>query len=84
MKTRVCSYYKPLLLDRPAEVSPPRSHSLVGTWRFGNTREDFGDFETSLRTEFEMLFGGFPEGWGDDPALQRELQVVDGDASSIV
>ena len=47
----------------------------IGQWRFGNTREDFGDFETALRTEFQMLFGEFPEGWGDDPALQRELQV---------
>ena len=47
----------------------------IGQWRFGNTREDFGDYETALRTEFQMLFGEFPEGWGDDPALQRELQV---------
>jgi len=33
------------------------------------------DFETTLRTEFTMLFGEFLDGWGDDPALQRELQV---------
>jgi hypothetical protein len=47
----------------------------IGTWRFGNTLEGFGSFERTLQTEFEMLFGGFPEAWSNDPQLPRELQA---------
>jgi hypothetical protein len=38
--------------------------------------QEFGSFERTLQTEFEMLFGGFSENWANDPMLPRELQVV--------
>jgi len=47
----------------------------IGTWRFGNTLEEFGTFERTLQTEFEMLFGGFSPNWASDPQLPRELQA---------
>lgn len=29
----------------------------IGTWRFGSEYEHYADFETTLQTEFELLFG---------------------------
>ena len=37
----------------------------IGTWRFGSEYEQYADFETTLQTEFELLFGEFQEGWTD-------------------
>ena len=39
--------------------------SGIGTWRFGSEYDIYGDFETTLQTEFELLFGEFQEGWTD-------------------
>jgi hypothetical protein len=47
----------------------------IGTWRFGNTMEEFGSFEQALQTEFQMLFGEFIDKWATDPQLPRELQA---------
>ena len=35
----------------------------IGTWRFGERLAQFGSFEVTLQTEFEMLFGSFPDNW---------------------
>jgi hypothetical protein len=35
----------------------------IGTWRFGDRLAQFGSFEVTLQTEFEMLFGSFPDNW---------------------
>ncbi|EKX42859.1 hypothetical protein GUITHDRAFT_140993 [Guillardia theta CCMP2712] len=43
----------------------------IATWKFGNTRDDFGTFEVALQTEFEMLFGQFPADW----TSTREMQL---------
>ena len=37
----------------------------IGTWRFGGEYENYANFERTLQTEFEMLFGGFQDGWTD-------------------
>jgi len=47
----------------------------IGTWRFGNTMEEFKSFEQTLQTEFQMLFGEFIDNWANDPQLPRELQA---------
>jgi hypothetical protein len=47
----------------------------IGTWRFGNSLEAFGTYEKTLQTEFDILFGNFPDNWASDPQLERELQV---------
>ena len=40
--------------------------AMIGTWRFGSEYDIYGSFETSLQTEFELLFGEFQEGWTDN------------------
>ena len=47
----------------------------IGTWRFGNSLEEFGTYDRALQTEFEMLFGAIPKNWSNDPQLERELQT---------
>jgi len=37
----------------------------IGTWRFGSTYDAYSDFETTLQTQFELLFGEFQDGWTD-------------------
>ena len=37
--------------------------------------QEFGSFERTLQTEFQMLFGEFVSNWANDPQLPRELQV---------
>jgi hypothetical protein len=39
--------------------------------------QEFGSFEQTLQTEFQMLFGGFVDNWANDMQLPRELQVCD-------
>jgi len=39
--------------------------ACIASWRFGNARADFVDIETTLRTQFLMLFGNFQEDWTD-------------------
>jgi len=42
----------------------------VATWRFGSMRDDFGNFELTMQTQFEMLFGEFPEDWSESRDMQ--------------
>jgi len=42
----------------------------VASWRFGGYREDFGNFEQSMQTQFEMLFGEFPDDWTESRDMQ--------------
>ena len=52
----------------------------IGTWLFGETRDDFSAFNVTMRTLFEMLFGEFPDGWGD-AGIQLTLFTVFPDRS---
>ena len=35
----------------------------IGTWRFGSEYDNYADFETTLQTEFELLFGNQAHEW---------------------
>eukprot|EP00282_Hemiselmis_andersenii_P039355 CAMPEP_0169429860 /NCGR_PEP_ID=MMETSP1042-20121227/2089_1 /TAXON_ID=464988 /ORGANISM="Hemiselmis andersenii, Strain CCMP1180" /LENGTH=1492 /DNA_ID=CAMNT_0009540133 /DNA_START=27 /DNA_END=4505 /DNA_ORIENTATION=+ len=41
----------------------------IGTWAFGATREDFGDFDKTMQTQFLMMFGNFPEDWTESQQM---------------
>jgi len=47
----------------------------IGTWCFGSTLEEFGTFERTLQTEFEMLFGAFPPNWNNHGQLSWQLRL---------
>jgi hypothetical protein len=35
----------------------------IGTWLFGEFRQDFASFSASMQTLFAMMFGSFIPGW---------------------
>jgi len=43
--------------------------AAIGSWKFGSERREFTTVLTSLRTEFSMLFGNFPEDWDQSSDL---------------
>ena len=43
--------------------------SVMSTWVFGNTRQDFGSLESSMKSLFEQLLGVLPEDFQNDEFL---------------
>lgn len=41
----------------------------IATWRFGSEIAAFGTFSLTMQTQFEMLFGEFPDGWNESTDL---------------
>lgn len=51
------------------------SFALIGTWRFGDELEEFGDFERSMQTEVELMFGEFIDTWRENRELQAFVML---------